>query len=178
MLTLQILSSIAGILTPFIVVGASYILSRKLESIKADYDITKHKTKELFNKEYAKLEKVWELAWELHTCGSQLSAAYFFDPGDKTEEQKTDFRDKVNTDRMKQFDKAIKAFNTGVIKQRPFIPSTLYEQAMAINKLTVAFEFNFDYPSENRWGNSIKLSKQSNELIEILNDRIRDYLKP
>ncbi len=149
-------------------------ITKKVESVKTEFDVFRHSNREVFNNEYSILEEVWKLAWELQACSRSLKPSVDIRPEGQTD-------DETDQKRWALYLEANGAFFEGVIKRRPFIPRKVYEVTHEIRRATLSDEVRFQVSrksmSSERWTETIKNAELLDELIDKLNNEIREYVE-
>ena len=149
-------------------------ITDEVEKVKSDYQQKSHAWKQLFEKEYIILKDVWDSAWELQAHARSLRPSLDDLPQDPEE------RKEVFIERHSRYVEAVKSFKDNVIKNRPFIPTHVYDACMTLRivviELEVGFEMSFNDGSNPDWEAIRNCGKELDVHIENLNTSIREHI--
>lgn len=149
-------------------------ITTEVEKVKAGYWQRSHAWKQIFEKEYALLNEVWNSTWEFQATARSLRPIMDHLPED-TEKQR-----EVFIERHKVFADSVKTFRDVVIKNKPFIPPRVYEICLALREIVVElqvdFEISFNVCQRADWRKIHECGKKLDEKLEELNEAIRGYI--
>jgi len=149
-------------------------ITDEVEKVKTNYQQRSHAWKQLFEHEYSILKDVWDSTWEFQAHARSLRPMFDHLPEDP-EKEKDVFRKRYD-----RYAEAVEVFKDSVIKNRPFIPTHVYEACMSLREvvieLQVDFEMSFNDKHKADWKKIHDCSKKLDTHIENLNMSIREHI--
>ena len=146
-------------------------ITDKVERIKSDYQMQFQASRFVYENEYSLLKEVWKECWELQAKARSLTPVVDRSPADEAERKQNLFA------RYQAYVAQIELFKASVIKNKPFIPPSVYSVCLEIWKLVVplqvTFEMSFQGIREPDWIEIESSGKVLDEKLELLSDAIR-----
>lgn len=147
-------------------------ITDKVERIKTDYQMQFQASRFVYENEYPLLKEVWKECWELQAKARSLTPIFDRSPADETE------RRAVLSTRYQEYVTQVELFKTSVIKNKPFIPLSVYSVCLELWRLVVplqvTFEMSFQGVREPDWTEIERCGKVLDEKLELLSDAIRE----
>ena len=149
-------------------------ITQEVEGVKALHLRRSHAWKWIFEKEYEILQKVWDSTWDFQATARSLRPIMDRLPQDEEEKRK------VFQERHKYHVGAANAFKDVVLKNKPFIPPSVYEACLELRSLVVElqvdFQMSFGDDMQPDWTRIHECSKKLDDKLEDLNQVIREYV--
>jgi hypothetical protein len=149
-------------------------ITQEVEGVKALHLRQSHAWKWVFEKEYEILKLVWDSTWEIQATARSLRP--IMDQLPQDEEKKKS----VYLERYKCHVNALNAFKDVVLKNKPFIPSSVYENCLELRSLVIDllidFEMSFRDDEQPDWKLIRECSKKIDDKLEELNLSIREHV--
>jgi hypothetical protein len=150
-------------------------ITQEVESIKSQHLRQSHAWKWIFEKEYLVLEQVWRASWEIQNSARAVRPNFDSVPADP-DEAKKEYKE-----RSVKYSEAVELFLNIIIKQRPFIPPSIYETCEQIQdsviKLKNEFEKTFRGVDERiEWKTIREQGVKLEDLMAQLNNSIRQHI--
>jgi hypothetical protein len=194
--TLNVIGSIAGVITVILIVIfrnsiQKYVdekaknlatiedtekITSEIERIKTEYILRSHAWKHIFEFELEVLQNVWKATLDLQAYAYSLRPVPDSLPADP------DKKREVFIERYKRYSEKVVTFREIVIKNQPFMPLHIYKACMDLRDVVIALEVDFEMSHKDGieeqpdWKLVHECGKKLEQKIENLNVSIREHI--